>query len=71
MVCHREMNKKYFFGQDNSCHWYIVDADSRVKWEEWLDLDEDNPEAWDVPIFAKEIGVSLSLVEFENPEIFK
>jgi len=65
------MAKKYFLDQDHSCHWYVIDADCRHDWNEWLDLDEDDERAWQAPNFAKELGTGPSLIEFSNYEVYQ
>jgi ferric-dicitrate binding protein FerR (iron transport regulator) len=59
--------KRYFLSQDNSCHWYLVEAEHREEWEAWRDLDEDDQRAWESPKFAEMLCGSPSRVEFENP----
>lgn len=58
--------KLYMLGQDNSCHWYILPADKKDEWEEWLSIDEDDERSWDVPEFAQFIDGWHKLY-FENP----
>ena len=58
------MDKLYFLGKDNSGHNYLVLAKFRDQWEDWLEVDEDDPESWDAPEFAKMIGTNISRVEF-------
>ena len=60
--------KSYFLDQDNSSHWYLVEAYKRAEWEEWLNLDEDDPKSWEAPSFAKGID-SPSTVTFEQPSL--
>lgn len=58
---------RYFLDQDQSFHWYIVDASRRREWEAWVNLSEDDPKAWNVPDFAEALSGGCSHVEFENP----
>lgn len=30
--------KKYFFAQDDSCHWYMIPAERRKEWEKACNL---------------------------------
>ena len=50
------MIKKYFFDQDNDCHWYKVELDHKDDWLKWLNLDEDDEASWNVPEYAKIIN---------------
>lgn len=59
--------KRYFLDQDNSGHWYLVDASKRLDWDRWRSIDEDNPKSWAAPKFSRELGCSPSLVEFGVP----
>ena len=61
--------ERYFLGQDNDCHWYVIPESKREEWEEWRDLDEDNEESWNVPKWALEVGGSPSRVTFGNFEM--
>ena len=56
--------KEYFFDQDRSSHWYIVESDHREEWDKWCGLDEDNEESWEPPEFAKAVGGCISSVTF-------
>jgi hypothetical protein len=55
----------YFLAQDDSCHWYLVRADSRAVWDMWRGFSEDDPRAWVVPNCAKRLAVHPSRLEFE------
>lgn len=33
---------KYFLDQDESCHWYVIPAQYRKEWEDFLDIPEDD-----------------------------
>jgi hypothetical protein len=59
-------NRKYFLDQDNSSHWYIVPLEMMSEWNEWLDLDEDDPASWEPPKGCEMIGGHPSGVVFEN-----
>lgn len=60
--------KYYFLDQDSSCHWYIIPVDKREEWNEWSNINEDDPRAWDAPEWAKMLGGGISQVEFLLPE---
>lgn len=55
---------RFFLGQDNDSHWYIVPADNRDEWEAFLDDDE----ADSVPDFAERLNGHPSQLTFERPE---
>lgn len=56
---------KYFLDQDESCHWYVIPAQYRKEWEDFLDIPEDDERSWDVPGWAVAIDHASS-IEFEN-----
>lgn len=41
--------KRYFISSDHSGHDYAVPVEIKYRWYKWLELDEDDPKAWDVP----------------------
>jgi hypothetical protein len=53
--------EKFFIGQDESGHNYVVRATKRREFERWVSSGED-----DVPEFATMICKSLPFVVFEN-----
>lgn len=56
---------KYFFDNDCDGHWYLIDANFRQEWNEWLGSDE--PET---PEFVTRLGGGIFYhIEFENPII--
>lgn len=59
--------KRYFFDQDNSSHWYLVDADKRKDWDAWNELDEDDEEGWEEPDYATRINGGASNYTFADP----
>jgi len=58
---------KYFLDTDQNSHWYIIPTQHRAEWNDWVDLDQDIPENWNVPEWARAIGGHPNQVEFENP----
>ena len=58
---------KYFLDQDGDSHWVIVCAEYRNRWETWKELNEDDPESWELPDFAKYLNSHPNRMEFENP----
>lgn len=59
--------RRFFLDQDNSAHWYIVDAEYARQWSEWRDLPEDDPAGWDAPDFARRIDGGVQGITFEDP----
>lgn len=49
---------------DDDCHWYVIPAAMRGRWEVWCGSADDNP-----PDYAVRIGGSPSLVEFTEYRI--
>ena len=61
--------ERYLMTTDNDSHWYIIPYAKRGEWQKWLDLDQDDPTAWETPDFAEEIGGSPTLVTFTGYKI--
>lgn len=53
---------KYFFDKDYDGYWYLIDANFRQEWNEWVDSDEPTP-----PEFTTRLGGGIYDIEFENP----
>lgn len=62
------MTKRYFLDQDNSSHWYLVDASRRKEWSAWLELTEDDERSWELPDFAERLDGGPQRVVFTEPE---
>lgn len=60
--------KRYFLDQDNDGHWFLVDADKRAEWEEWVKLGPDDETGWRPPEHATELAGGPSNLVFEMPE---
>jgi hypothetical protein len=60
--------KRYFLDQDNSGHWYFVEADKRCEWHDWLVIPEDDERSWTAPKFAFEIGGAPQQLTFCDPQ---
>ena len=56
---------KFFLSQDESCHWYVIPALHREKWEAFLDIPEDDERSWDAPEWAVTVD-HASDIEFGN-----
>lgn len=39
--------QKYFFAQDDSCHWYMIPAEKRQRWNEVNKMDIDTDEGYE------------------------
>ena len=46
-------NERFFFDQDGCCLWYLVPEDRRADWNEWRELDGEDPESWEAPAYAR------------------
>ena len=38
---------KYFFAQDDSCHWYMIPVEKRTRWNEVNKMDIDTDEGYE------------------------
>lgn len=61
------MGKRYFFAQDDSCHWYLVPADRRAEWTELANLPEEDERAWDAPEWAERLNGGPGSYTFTDP----
>jgi hypothetical protein len=61
--------ERFFLGQDNDCHWYVIPDARRGDWEMWLAIPDGDEHGWDVPEWAKCVGGSPGLVTFLNPTL--
>lgn len=59
---------RYFLDQDNSMHWYLVEADHGAEWDAWTSLPDDDPAGWACPGYAERLDGGPSRVTFENPD---
>lgn len=59
----------FFIDNDHDGHWYIVPADRREEWLNWLEQDEDEEASWTEPDFAIRLGGHPNLVEFSDYEV--
>ena len=62
-------SEKFFMATDNDSHWYVIPVAKADAWQAWLDLDDEDEEAWDTPDFALAVYGPPSAVTFENPLI--
>lgn len=60
--------QRYFLDVDNDCHWYLVKAEKAEEWEDWINLNSDDPKSWSVPDFALMIYGNPNRITFENPK---
>lgn len=56
--------KKYFFDQDNDCHWFRIPAENRTEWDEWREIPDGDERGWIVPEFAIALGGGPRREEF-------
>ena len=56
----------YFFSQDQDCHWYMIPADKRDKWNQINNMDSEDPDTWDAFNEFEEYrtGGGISHIEF-------
>lgn len=64
-----EVEVRFFFGQDNSCHWYLVPAEKRAEWDAWTALDEDDENGWVEPEWVVKIDGHPCSYTFEKPNV--
>ena len=62
-----DMPKRYFLDQDNSSHWYMVEADRRDDWVVWVELDDEDKDGWDTPEYAFRVDGGPNEWTFQNP----
>ena len=62
---HMDAKTRFFIGQDNECHWYMVDVQFRDEWNKWLNSDT-YPD-FDCPTYAVQID-GPHMLTFTNPE---
>jgi hypothetical protein len=60
--------KRYFLDRDSDGHWYLVPADKRKEWNNWMNIPEDDEASWDVPLFATVLGHHPALLTFTDPK---
>ncbi len=53
-----------FLSTDCSGHWYVVPVANKEEWEEWTNIDEDNPLGWEAPSYACAVGGCPGQIEF-------
>lgn len=61
---------RFYLDTDNDSHWYVVPYNKRHEWNEFVQLDPDNPEAWDVPEYATPID-NPHMLTFDKWEYMK
>ena len=62
---YEEDNFRYFIGADNSGHDYLVPVSFRQEWNDFCELDEEDPASWDVPDWAIKFEGDLT---FSDPQ---
>lgn len=59
--------ERFFLGQDNDCHWYVIPDARRDEWHTWLNIPDDDERSWDAPEWAKPVGGAPGWVTFSDP----
>jgi len=60
------MSQRFFIGNDDSGHDYLVPVENRAEWFAFLEIPSDDERSWDVPAFA--IGFDSAMLTFTDPE---
>ena len=60
---------RFFFDQDQDCHWYMIPADLKSKWLEMTvnDLHDDKIDEFEHTFAQYRTGGGISHITFENP----
>lgn len=61
------MSTRFFMGQDQSSHWYLVPVERRDEWEAWSGMDDNDEASWETPSWVKQID-GPSSVTFTAPK---
>lgn len=57
---------EYFLTQDNDGHWFVVPVEKQKDFDKWTEMDPDDPDSWDAPEYAKQVGGWPGLVKFKE-----
>ena len=57
---------RYFLDADQCGHWFIIPAEKRDEWNEFINIDEDDPLGWEMPEWVIHLNGSPTRVTFEN-----
>lgn len=57
---------RYFLDADQCGHWFIIPAEKRDEWNEFINVDEDDPAGWEMPEWVIYLNGSPTRVTFEN-----
>ena len=55
--------QRFFIGYDNSGHEYIVPVERRMDFEDWSNIDEDDPDSWEAPEYAQRCEGGLTFTD--------
>lgn len=55
---------KFFISQDHEDNYYMIPAQNRQDWNDWLGLEYPD----ELPEFAETVGDDPAWMEFENPQ---
>lgn len=61
-------DKKYFFGQDQDCHWYMIPLDLKEIWNELSDMEDPSEDDRWQQIEDCNVGGCISSIVFTNPK---
>ena len=57
---------RYFLDADQCGHWFIIPAEKRDEWNEFINIDEDDPLGWEMPEWVIYLNGCPARVTFEN-----
>lgn len=60
------MTQEFYMDTDNDGHWFVIPKDRESEWQDFLELDPDDEEAWEPPIWTTQVGGSHTLVSFTS-----
>jgi hypothetical protein len=66
--------QRYFVGQDNDCHWYLIPVELYDKYSAWIDMDPKDPASWEEPEGIERIDgphrLTFTDPREDDPEIY-
>lgn len=54
---------RYTLVKNDDADSFVIPVEKLDEWFAWLGLDEDDPASWNVPSFAREVGVMLTFTD--------
>ncbi len=61
--------QRFFFDQDDDCHWYLIPEDRRVEWYAWREIPLGDERGWEVPAFAERMNGGPEFYTFSSPRV--